>query len=246
MAKYMVEVSGRVKVDGIADLSKLKDAAGKWMEMGNFNEAISLYSRVIHNDPTDWEAYIGRCLCNIKANIRLDNTSYYSAQDIEKDYAMAKQYASPKELEELNKEKGLLDLKIAKKQQEANEIVRKLQEEKEERQREFEWLEKRQAFWDKLPVKLSISGIPLFILACLLFFSTMNLIISAIFAVSAVLLILAAIAIRSPETLKTIGQVLLIPIALIVFLTGNLNILFFAAVPALLILIAFILEKIRD
>ena len=59
--KVNIQLSGKISVDGVAEIAKLKDAAKNKQSVGKVIEAGNLWGKVVAIDPTDGEAYIGLC-----------------------------------------------------------------------------------------------------------------------------------------------------------------------------------------
>jgi len=111
VTKLKVELSGNVKVDGVTEKAKLKDAAQSLWDMGKFSEAAGNWHRVTKIDPTDGEAYVGLCKFQLK-NLAEDYKK--SAIDVESwdekvvtenaNYLMAKKYATAGKFAEIEKQ----------------------------------------------------------------------------------------------------------------------------------------------
>ena len=66
IAKYKLEISGEVKVDGISGKEELLDNANAKFEMNNYNEALNDYWEYAKKYPRDYRGYYGIIKCNLE------------------------------------------------------------------------------------------------------------------------------------------------------------------------------------
>jgi hypothetical protein len=96
-----------VKVDGLAEKTKLKDAAGRLQAAGKNMEAANYWAKVIDLDPTDGDAYIGMCHLAAEAQrgFRADHPQVLATEQWKKNHNlfMARQYASKDKLAPIEK-----------------------------------------------------------------------------------------------------------------------------------------------
>ena len=129
VAKLKVELSGNVKVDGLTEIEKLKDAGNSLQAAGKLQEAQGYWSQVIKIDPTDGDARVAasliaaRLLQNQYASSSNDSKAGWAIdKNVEniinsENYVMAKKYALSKKFDQLETELKTIAAKMKAEQE---------------------------------------------------------------------------------------------------------------------------------